>query len=478
MNSSTDTNTEPSVWSGSPQRGGQKMSTLAKLQRTAFRTSRLLDFCNRKELIAQTGHQPDAWPLVILKELIDNALDACEDTGTPPEIAVKVTADGIEVSDNGPGIPGKTVEGVLDFAVRVSTREAYVSPCRGAQGNALKTIVAMPFVLDGEEGHVEVEAHGTIHRITMRVDRIRQQPVVDQAQELVSPAPGTRIRVRWPDSACSILRAAEARFLQIAADYAFLNPHLSIAVDWFGSVYRDEATAPAWKKWLPSNPTSPHWYTPESFERLVAAYIGHGLDAGSDRTVRELLAEFRGLKATAKQKDVLGRLGLARTNLSDLAEGGVLRSDRLKDLLAAMKENSRPVKPQDLGLIGREHLAERFKALGCDMESFDYRKAADTTDGIPWVIETAFAWCPQARTRRLVTGVNWSPGILNPFRELGKFGESLDSVLERQRAGKAEPIILLLHMACPRVEYTDRGKSAVVVSGGPSPDQEAEEEEE
>jgi DNA topoisomerase VI subunit B len=452
------------------------MSAPAKLQRTAFRTSRLLDFCSQKELIAQTGHQPDAWPLVVLKELIDNVLDACEDTGTPPEIAVTVRPEGIEVSDNGPGIPSNTVEGVLDFAVRVSTREAYVSPCRGAQGNALKTIVAMTFVLHGEEGHVEVEAHGTVHRIVMRVDRIRQQPVVDHTQALVSPSPGARIRVRWPDSACSILKAADARFLQITADYAFLNPHLSLAVDWFGSACRHEATAPAWKKWLPSKPTSPHWYTPESFERLVAAYIGHDLDAGTDRTVRALVAEFLGLSATSKQKAVLGRLDLARTNLSELVDGDVLCSDRLKELLAAMKENSRPVKPQDLGIIGREHLPRRFESLGCEMDSFDYRKTADTTDGIPWVIETAFAWCPQARARRLVTGVNWSPGILNPFRELGKFGQSLDSVLERQRAGKGEPIILLLHMACPRVEYTDRGKSAVVISGGPSPTDEEEED--
>ena len=51
-------------------------SAATKLHRTAFRTSRLLDFCSRKELIAQTGHQPDDWPLVVLKELIDNALDA------------------------------------------------------------------------------------------------------------------------------------------------------------------------------------------------------------------------------------------------------------------------------------------------------------------------------------------------------------------------------------------------------------------
>ena len=30
------------------------------LERTTLRTSRLLDFCSRKELIAQTGHQPAA----------------------------------------------------------------------------------------------------------------------------------------------------------------------------------------------------------------------------------------------------------------------------------------------------------------------------------------------------------------------------------------------------------------------------------
>jgi len=50
------------------------MNTAAQLQRTAFRTSRLLDFCSQKELIAQTGHQREAWALVVLKELIDNGL--------------------------------------------------------------------------------------------------------------------------------------------------------------------------------------------------------------------------------------------------------------------------------------------------------------------------------------------------------------------------------------------------------------------
>ena len=64
--------------------------------------------------------------------------------------------------------------------MRVSSREAYVSPTRGAQGNALKTILAMPFVLSGgERGSVEIiAARGMRHRIDFAVDQIRQTPAI------------------------------------------------------------------------------------------------------------------------------------------------------------------------------------------------------------------------------------------------------------------------------------------------------------
>src|SRR5262245_57687918 len=54
------------------------------LKRTTFRTSRLLDFASEKELQAQTGHSIDDWPLVVVKELFDNSLDACEEAGIAP----------------------------------------------------------------------------------------------------------------------------------------------------------------------------------------------------------------------------------------------------------------------------------------------------------------------------------------------------------------------------------------------------------
>jgi DNA topoisomerase VI subunit B len=161
------------------QRGGAGTSAPSILKRATFRASRLLDFASEKELVAQTGHQKDAWPLVVLKQLVDNAIDAAEEAGVRPVITVRVGSAGITIEDDGPGIPSDVVEDILDFSVRVSSREAYVSPTRGAQGNALKTVLAMPFVLDGERGRVEIEAHGVRPLIDFGVDRIRQQPTIE-----------------------------------------------------------------------------------------------------------------------------------------------------------------------------------------------------------------------------------------------------------------------------------------------------------
>jgi DNA topoisomerase VI subunit B len=440
------------------------MAAVQLLERTTFRTSRLLEFCSRKELVAQTGHEPDAWPLVVLKELVDNALDACEEAGIAPEIAVRVEPGAITVVDNGPGMPPETVADILDFSNRVSSREAYVAPDRGAQGNALKTILAMPFVLDGEAGRVEIRARGLHHRIEFTVDALRQEPVIRHRDDEHDVRKGTSVTVAWPDSACSILAGAAERFLQIADDYAWLNPHLSLTVAWFGERSAIRAIEPGWPKWRPSDPTCPHWYTPQHLERLIAAYLTHDLESGRERTVREFVAEFRGLSGSLKQKAVLAATGLQRAPLMRLCDGRAIDRSAVEGLLDAMIAYTRPVKPEALGIIGKDHLRHRLEAAGCEMATFRYKQVKSRDAGLPWVIEAAFAWCPDLTGRRLITGVNWSPGIVNPFRALGPFRQSLDTVLSQQRADHDEPVIVFLHLACPRVEYTDRGKSAVVVA--------------
>ena len=112
-----------------------------------------------------------------------------------------------------------------------------------------------------------------------------------------------------------------------------------------------------------------------------------------------------------------------------------------------------------------------MEAAGGDPKTFEYQKRL-ADGGIPRVVEVAFGIhrdglsnAGRAPSRKVITGVNFSPGINNPFRQLGRGGEGLDGVLAEVRANTTQPVIAVLHLACPRVAYTDRGKSAIVVDG-------------
>jgi DNA topoisomerase VI subunit B len=236
------------------------MNLHVRMERPVLKASRLLEFCSQKELVLQTGHPVDQWPFVLVKELFDNALDAAEEASTAPIIKVAVKSapsPSITVTDNGPGIAASTVKAMLDFNVRASSRQAHAMPTRGAQGNALKTLVAMAFALDGREGKTIIEACEVRHSIRFCVDHIRQIPKIEHSQEASDVKIGTSVAICWPQSACSILDSAKARFLQIAEDYTWLNPHLSLSMSWDSAQSEIKATDPAWRKWRPSDPTLP-----------------------------------------------------------------------------------------------------------------------------------------------------------------------------------------------------------------------------
>jgi hypothetical protein len=151
------------------------------------------------------------------------------------------------------------------------------------------------------------------------------------------------------------------------------------------------------------------------------------------------------------------------------------------------------VKPKDLGVIGRDHLLKRFIAAGAQEDSFDYQANAFEHDGLPYVVEIAFAYAPSLaeraegeaedltgeeaadieierrakgrdRVRRMVTGLNFSASVgANPFSELGDRQQGLDGLLNQQYAGPDEPVIVFVHLTAPRLQFLDKGKSSVAL---------------
>ena len=391
----------------------------------------------------------------------DNSLDECEERDIAPEIAITVDTDEnwIEVADNGPGIPTDIVDRLPDFSVRVSSREAYVAPDRGAQGNALRTILAMPFVLDGERGRVDITGGDSHTEITIGIDRLKQKPDVLGWERLQKT--GSCVRVWWPRELVRELAAIR----HFAYDLAALNPHLTLTVTTEGKTQHFAASDPNWRKWRPSSPTSPHWYTLENFERLVGAYVVHDnehRDGQPERTVRGFISEFAGLSNTAKQKLILEATGLSAAPLSALVRNGDFDRAKTEHLLRVMQAQSKEIKPAALGTIGREHMRRWLAKWGTEEASFAYKQVQGFDDnGLPQIVEVAFAAYDKGGrdyTRRLIAGVNWSPALGNPFQR--------DQLFADRYLGSNEPIVLAIHVANPRVAISDRGKARVQITGG------------
>jgi len=138
------------------------------LDRTHFQISRSAEYFDARELQAQTGQPVYKFGEVVLKELIDNALDACESEGVEPVIHIGYAESSermrICVCDNGGGMSEALIKSILDFDTRTSDKAAYKSPTRGMQGNAFKAIIGIPHALGG--GLITIESQGLRHEIT------------------------------------------------------------------------------------------------------------------------------------------------------------------------------------------------------------------------------------------------------------------------------------------------------------------------
>ena len=270
---------------------------------------------------------------------------------------------------------------------------------------------------------------------------------------LYNPAPVSP----WNGRFSSYLAESKAGIVQIARDFAWLNPHATITLSWEGKfLFEAKATDSTWRKWRPSDPVPAAWYDHESFDRLIAACVADDQDHGRDRMVREFVAEFRGCTRSDIQKRLLDAVDAARMPLRELFD----HPERVAKLLAIIQAETKPVPAKDLGLLGCDHFESRFADIGAEAETFKYQRQLCDIEGVPYAIEAAFAWCPDNDIREQIVGVNSSPSLINPFRTLGGYG-GLDYLLSEQRAGDEQPIVLALHLASPRIAYTDKAKSAL-----------------
>lgn len=401
----------------------------------------------------QMGAGRDSWLPMLLKELVDNALDACEAQGVTPTVSITVADDHIQVEDNGPGIPIATVAASLDFLTRTSSNSLYVSPSRGQLGNALKCLYAAGYVANGA-GQVEITAQGVHHRITVGFDAINQCPTLDHQQQPSTNSRGTVVKIAWPQAASELDGSGLTSAKGIAYRFGLFNPHVTIRVN--GDHMAAPLTERDWRfsKWKPSAKSPVSWYYRNQFQNLLCAHLA----TTPQMYVRDFIKQFAGMSASYAQAAVLDELSLQRTTIGDAftSDDGEIHSSFIRALHDQIGAYSgEQIKAKRLGAVGRG-MIDRLAWLGDVREDgAAYAREVIEDHCRPFIVEGWFvAHAEPDDQRTLLLGLNHSPISTIP-------NDLIWTGLSKNLVDRHDPVTVALHLVCPGFNYVDRGKSRI-----------------
>lgn len=415
-------------------------------ERNVFKKNIRFDFFSETGLVEKTGFDGVLRPIVTAKELIDNALDACEEAGIAPRISVTLTTGALVVEDNGPGIPESTVHGSVDYDHRVSSKRFYVGPTRGLLGHALKATYAAVAVAMGT-GQVVIDTPENKYLIACDREFLKDSPSLPVDIQPSTRAEGTSVAVYWEGIASLRTKyngegmSVEAAMPLLVADFSALNPHAMFQVTTENVSKTYEASNLDWKKWSTKSAGKAHWYTAAKLKELIDAFVDE--EEYQNLTLRKFIGKFDGLAVSAVQTQVVKTAGLGEvTYLHELVINKHVDVDTVKRLLIAMQEHSKNLKPEYLGVVGRGHATKALELRGVKSETVRYKVESGTDGNSPYIFEAAFGEKAEGE-RNVIVGINHSPAIDMPY----DVREFLDNHLA---TAEEKSTVLLLNIAFPR----------------------------
>ncbi|MDP9457707.1 MAG: hypothetical protein M3Q60_18500 [Actinomycetota bacterium] len=223
---------------------------------------------------------------------------------------------------------------------------------------------------------------------------------------------------------------------------------------------------------MPSEPTSPHWYSQASLQALAFSHIADAANGGRDLPLGEFVRQFQGLSSTAKARAVTKHLPDFR-HLSDFED----HEEAVGDLLARMQEASKAPKPAAFGFVGEEHFRAFFESV-YEVKEFKYvRRSGTLPSGLPLVFEFALAHLD--RPGHLYAAINYSPTFGDPLEGTTLAGPEFkaNSIRGFLSQGHALPntdrawhfspasVAVAAHIITPAPIFLDRGKTRLNMEG-------------
>ena len=437
--------------------------------------SRVFDYFEKRGLEKITDVNAGDWHLYIVKELVDNALDADEAAGLRSQIRVefKYRPPGhlaVAVS-NTALFPLDQVEEIFSFDAYTSVKDYFNSLTRGQQGNGLKTILGMPYALrhftQGRYaiGYVPltIQAGDRKCHVACKVDEERQTAQVQVSHRRPQHAiRGTRINVNVANFAPHPPPSID-ELGGLARKYALWNPFASFYWELsFTDETRDVLEFPSRSECHPiAAPPPVRWYRFDQFARLCRRLIQ---DDGVE--FADLFARFMHLDAPDRRKRLRAALsGRGIHTISDLHEEANLRA--AYDIVL---EGTPQISLDWLGEVGARAVDE-FARTHLDSEGYVcYRSHKETPlpdPCAPFVLEVFMLRSRQVRERTLWVGVNFSPLYKDPFyrkrfRSAGG-GETevvgLNPVLQSLGIESDDNVLVGVHLISPNIDFQSFGKA-------------------
>lgn len=453
----------------------------------------ILDFVRLEGLQKLTSVTAHDWDLYIFKELVDNALDADEfnreNLGRPRvevEMNYSVSADSkdswFEITvRNRSAFPLDNLLDIFDLERRVSTKDLYNLPTRGAQGNALKTILGIPYALhyhyfasynlSGRLKPIYIHSGNQLADVRLSVNERRQHVLLDlpPRRNVNRFQEGTEIYVglerfiqRKPRRVPELMHLAES--------FAIFNPHADFdflfVIDDAEHVFRAEGD-PAWQgKYDMRQPAPPTWYTLSEFRDLLHALLRRADDLHqAPPTLGELAQQF-GLPEFPAGEFAPDMPLTALEERSGTGDLNHVLVKRLHDLFVEVSASE-----PELGQLGETALRTNLPNADQTLFFFQSHIQPRTEEYPPFVLETALFKndTPDAR-RQIITGINHAPTYRDPFINKplvppGKPADnpqrSLEKLLDSYDFKDSDPLTLIVHLISPAVVYENYGKSAI-----------------
>lgn len=440
-----------------------------------------------------TGEPPGRLNLVIVRELLDNSLDTCDERYAKKgikdvnvEFCVEKNSNGflkIIVKDNGYGWSDEKIAILKDFTHDHSSRTLYKYPTRGLIGHAWKLIIGIVYAIAKEchisydESPITIISKGKRHDINIEYDGNEPQITIKSSSGVEDNGWASIVSVMlppYPTEGSDWLD--DAFYLDIKDRYLCFNPHANIT---FKGLKSPEGTT--YQKLGDANLEFREFidtFTECQFNERIIAEAKKDKDKRTNDFAREIRyfstydAEATGFPSLLSDFSPEDRSKLYSTMLAHVESTGNRASSTLLIPLSLGKRNlynrMSAIFPTDFS-----PLIKGFSGYKQILEKKGYQK-------IPYLVEVAVT-LNSFGSRCIYFGINRSPKLSHNTLNQGYYGESrtniyytikgesltgvgIEGILEKNGIFKKDGVSVVIHLICPNMPYLDQDKKQINVT--------------